>query len=583
MKFSFNVDFFKKITHLHVAARLGNVKSVIELIKDVNDKTIYGVTALHEAAMFGHAKVVEILIRAGADINAKKDGEVTALHEAAMFGHTKVVGILIGAGADINAKTNYGLTALDVAVMSDYAEVAKILIEAGADIKETLPLVKTTRNEDIKNIFEEAKNQLALKIDLEALKNEKITSEALNALEGQIVIGRNLINPLFLDLILDTIKTSKNENLKTILNYSGVNKRITKTIVKTKIAGQNILTHAIKLKNYEAIKIILEYLNKNDYVSEIFGDSLLENEEIDINGTIDDEDGLTFLHMAYSHRMAKVVKFLYSEGAIDKPDKKGYMPNELTALVNDNFYTELSEELSKLEKRKCSSSEIPTKKTKTGETESTISPNAEELIVIDTKEEEVVVSMGLKLSPNIAHTPECLQMTSPGQELYNVNSEEVHETQPNEENLHLNVHQLDDLFNQPDISSLLVGIIGTRNFVTINYLAKVLKRPIKLTYKYLSPDGREDSYTEVFDQFFQGSEGIEPIYLVLDENGLHEEISYSQVLMNEINIAMHNDIFNSSKFANHNITDDSTNIDNLNFIIETPIISIDVYPDLGTF
>ena len=54
------------------------------------------------AACRGHSKVVELLLRAGADKDAAMHDGRTALHEAADRGHSDVLNLLLEAGADTN-------------------------------------------------------------------------------------------------------------------------------------------------------------------------------------------------------------------------------------------------------------------------------------------------------------------------------------------------------------------------------------------------------------------------------------------------------------------------------------------------
>ena len=52
------------------------------------------------ASGYGHEKVVELLLGAGADVNAQGGGEDgTALYAASRGGHEKVVELLLGKGA----------------------------------------------------------------------------------------------------------------------------------------------------------------------------------------------------------------------------------------------------------------------------------------------------------------------------------------------------------------------------------------------------------------------------------------------------------------------------------------------------
>ena len=75
-----------------------------------------GRTALHQAAMNGHADTIAPLVAAGAAINAvAKDGR-TALHWAASMGRKAVVEELLRAGSDPSLPTVQGKTALQLAM-----------------------------------------------------------------------------------------------------------------------------------------------------------------------------------------------------------------------------------------------------------------------------------------------------------------------------------------------------------------------------------------------------------------------------------------------------------------------------------
>ncbi len=71
----------EKAQALRDAAKSGNLPQVEALLKDqtsfdLNFQDKYGYTALHMAAMFGHAPIVRVLLKAGASSTVKtKDGE----------------------------------------------------------------------------------------------------------------------------------------------------------------------------------------------------------------------------------------------------------------------------------------------------------------------------------------------------------------------------------------------------------------------------------------------------------------------------------------------------------------------------
>jgi hypothetical protein len=79
----------------------------------IEAKSADGSTALHWAALQGHANVVKILLDRNARIEAKTTRGWTALHYAAPVGHTDIVKILLDRKADmIDVKDEFGKTAL---------------------------------------------------------------------------------------------------------------------------------------------------------------------------------------------------------------------------------------------------------------------------------------------------------------------------------------------------------------------------------------------------------------------------------------------------------------------------------------
>jgi len=90
---------------------------------------------LLEAAKYGKAQTVKLLIEDGADINAKDKYGNTPLIIAARDDRAEIVKILIENGAEVNAKNEKGETPLYWVLCNDNTEIAKFLIEKGADVK----------------------------------------------------------------------------------------------------------------------------------------------------------------------------------------------------------------------------------------------------------------------------------------------------------------------------------------------------------------------------------------------------------------------------------------------------------------
>ncbi|XP_055307134.1 uncharacterized protein LOC129571369, partial [Sitodiplosis mosellana] len=83
--------------------------------RNVNEKDMYGETALHRAAFAGKVKEAENLIAEGADLNIGNNFNETALHYAAKKGHKSVAELLIHKGANLDSETNMKKTPLHCA------------------------------------------------------------------------------------------------------------------------------------------------------------------------------------------------------------------------------------------------------------------------------------------------------------------------------------------------------------------------------------------------------------------------------------------------------------------------------------
>jgi ankyrin repeat protein len=111
---------------------------LLERQGDRDSADSYGMTALHAAAETGNTKLIELLVRGGAD-KENKFRNRTALHIAAESGSVEAVQQLIILGADISAKTLGGKNPLHLAVLEDRSGVVRELLKTeGADAGTTL-------------------------------------------------------------------------------------------------------------------------------------------------------------------------------------------------------------------------------------------------------------------------------------------------------------------------------------------------------------------------------------------------------------------------------------------------------------
>lgn len=141
-KLSYKVDFSKNIfgnTILHIAASSGNEK-VFKLLlglegSNINITNKSGNTVLHSAVLYNHQEIIkEIFNYTGKDfINVANGDKQTALYYAADY---KMLDTLIKAGAEFNIKDKDGISPLtNFAYKGDIASV-KLLLEKKAEVTE---------------------------------------------------------------------------------------------------------------------------------------------------------------------------------------------------------------------------------------------------------------------------------------------------------------------------------------------------------------------------------------------------------------------------------------------------------------
>ncbi|GAB4818318.1 hypothetical protein N2152v2_005364 [Parachlorella kessleri] len=142
-------------TALHAAARRGDAGRVRLLLQErqqqqqqqqqgsdgsLDDHDDDGCTALMAAAAEGRAKVVELLLQAGASLQYMDIYGRTAVHLAAAQGHATTLRLLLRTGADPNFAGITKNTPLHLAVSGGYVAAARALLAAGArqDLKDGL-------------------------------------------------------------------------------------------------------------------------------------------------------------------------------------------------------------------------------------------------------------------------------------------------------------------------------------------------------------------------------------------------------------------------------------------------------------
>jgi len=106
-------------------------------VRDVNmvlDKQ-QGWTAIHKAAIKGHAELVAVLLdHEQCDINVRDVWNASPLHVAVVYGNTGVARLLVENSCNLEAKDQSGSTPLHECAKHGRCDIAQLLLQAGASI-----------------------------------------------------------------------------------------------------------------------------------------------------------------------------------------------------------------------------------------------------------------------------------------------------------------------------------------------------------------------------------------------------------------------------------------------------------------
>ena len=151
-------------TALHAASRMNHPKIVQSLLRhgaDVNAPGRWERTPLLFASVWGHLEVVRWLLEHGADVSAKDaDDDWTSLHLAVGNGHFETTRMLLEHNADINARTEHKYTPLHLAISNGRVDIVRFLLNQGPDLEArdytlqtSLHMVSSTGNLDIARLL----------------------------------------------------------------------------------------------------------------------------------------------------------------------------------------------------------------------------------------------------------------------------------------------------------------------------------------------------------------------------------------------------------------------------------------------
>jgi len=125
-----------------------NKPEITDLLRKHGGKTgeeLNALNALIDAAKNGDIEAVTQHLAAGADVNAKDVDGTTPLHNAAIYGHNEVAELLIANGAEVNAiivsGRNQGKTPVDLAIWRKKTETADLIRKHGGRTAEEIALM----------------------------------------------------------------------------------------------------------------------------------------------------------------------------------------------------------------------------------------------------------------------------------------------------------------------------------------------------------------------------------------------------------------------------------------------------------
>ncbi|PUU81956.1 ankyrin repeat-containing domain protein [Tuber borchii] len=129
-------------TALHVAIYYEEYPLIEQILKnpalDLDKLDILGDTALHRAIWWGNPEVVRLLHAAGADLEIPDKSGRTALLLAILYCDMRIIEFLVRKGANVNARLPAGTWLQDVTILHElvwpkYERLVRLALEYGAD------------------------------------------------------------------------------------------------------------------------------------------------------------------------------------------------------------------------------------------------------------------------------------------------------------------------------------------------------------------------------------------------------------------------------------------------------------------
>ena len=166
------------------------VELLLDYQADPNKEDLYGLVALHHAAMRDNGDIARLLVNRGGNIKQEDKQGNTPLHIAATYGNTKVVGVLLEAKSDVMLHDEKGQNPLHKAASSGNHNTMNVMLDSLDD--EILQSLMREKDRDgntplmlsvASGCFE------CVKIILEKVEDEKFLTSSNNHGEYPIHLG----------------------------------------------------------------------------------------------------------------------------------------------------------------------------------------------------------------------------------------------------------------------------------------------------------------------------------------------------------------------------------------------------------
>ncbi len=146
-----SIIIFTACTTFNKAIEKNNFPKVKQLIDEGKDVNAGNIPPLIKASKWGRLKIVNLLIKNGADVNKQSKKGLTALINASSAGHLEIVNLLIKNGADVNKQNKKGYHALMAVSDRSENDWKNAFITNASRMAITTLLIKNGANANIKD------------------------------------------------------------------------------------------------------------------------------------------------------------------------------------------------------------------------------------------------------------------------------------------------------------------------------------------------------------------------------------------------------------------------------------------------